>query len=114
MTVDFKQIGKRIATRRRLLDLTQAELAERAGMSTTYAGNVERGAKCSIDTLMKLCLALDVTPDYLLIGINKEYRNDTMDEIRDLIQRCDVRKKSLIIEFIKWYANQEVESDPSA
>ena len=109
MGIDNKQIGKRIARRRRVLDITQAELAERAGMSTTYAGNVERGAKCSIDTLMKLCLALGVTPDYLLVGVNKDYKNDTLDEIKDLIQQCDGRKKRVIIEFIKWYVDVETD-----
>ena len=109
MSIDYKQIGKRIAKRRRTLDLTQAELAERAGMSTTYTGNVERGAKCSIETLMKLCLALDVTPDFLLIGVNKDYHGDSFDEIKDLIHQCDFRKKRMIVEYIKWYANQEIE-----
>ncbi|MDR0854596.1 MAG: helix-turn-helix domain-containing protein [Clostridiales Family XIII bacterium] len=109
MSIDYNEIGKRIARRRRVLDLTQAELAERANLSTTYTGNVERGAKCSIETLMKLCSALDVTPDYILMGIDKEYRNDSLDEIRDLIHRSDKRKRQFIIEFIKWYANQAQE-----
>jgi transcriptional regulator with XRE-family HTH domain len=109
MSIDYKQIGKRIAKRRNVLDLTQAELAERANISTTYTGNVERGAKCSIETLMKLCKALDITPDYLLLGIDKEYRNDTLDEIKDMIHRCDKRKKKMIVEFIKWYANQDID-----
>jgi transcriptional regulator with XRE-family HTH domain len=109
MSIDYKEIGKRIARRRHVLDLTQAELAERSDMSTTYTGNVERGAKCSIETLMKLCSALDITPDYLLMGIDKEYRNDTLDEIKDLIHQCDKRKKKTIIEFIKWYSNQDIE-----
>jgi transcriptional regulator with XRE-family HTH domain len=109
MSVDYKEIGKRIARRRRVLDITQAKLAERANLSTTYTGNVERGAKCSIETLMKLCAALDVTPDYILIGTDKEYRNDSLDEIQDLIRRCDKSKRRLIIEFIKWYANQETD-----
>ena len=109
MSIDYKQMGKRIAKRRKVLDLTQADLAERANMSTTYTGNVERGAKCSIETLMKLCAALEITPDYLLVGVDKEFHNDAFDEIKELIQQCDKRKKKLIIEFIKWYANQNLE-----
>jgi len=108
-TIDYKQIGKRIAKRRKVLDLTQSELAERANMSTTYTGNVERGAKCSIETLMKLCTALDVTPDYILIGIDKEYHRDSWDEIHDLIYRCDKKKRTMIVKFIKWYANQDID-----
>ena len=107
--IDYKQIGKRIANRRHTLGLTQAELAEHAGMSATYTGNIERGAKCSIETLMKLCQALDVTPDFLLIGVNKDYHGDTQEEINDLIHQCDFRKKRMIVEYIKWYANQEID-----
>jgi transcriptional regulator with XRE-family HTH domain len=109
MNIDYKQIGSRIAKRRRVLDLTQAELAEKANMSTTYTGNIERGAKCSIATLLKLCSALEVTPDYILMGIDKDCRDNSLDEIKNLIYRCDKRKQKMIIEYIKWYANQDID-----
>ena len=106
--VDYKQIGKRIAKRRDILDMTQAELAEKADLSTTYTGNVERGAKCSIETLMKLCTALDVTPDYLLLGVNKDYQNDSLEDVKDAIFRCNPEKKKIIKGFIQWYSDQDV------
>jgi len=108
MNIDYKQMGKRIAKRRDVLDMTQAELAEKASLSATYTGNVERGAKCSIETLMKLCAALDVTPDYLLLGVDKEYRVESLDDIKDAIFRCDPKKKAVIKGFINWYADQDV------
>jgi len=107
MSIDYYLIGKRIAKRRNVLNITQAELAELANISATYTGSVERGAKCSIETVMKLCEALKVTPDYLLLGIDKEYRNDNLDDVKDYIYRCDPKKKKTIKEFIKWYADQE-------
>jgi len=108
MEIDYKQIGKRIAKRRDVLDMTQAELAEKADLSATYTGNVERGAKCSIETLLKICAALDVTPDYLLLGVDKEYRSDSLDDIKDAIFRCDPKKKKVLKGFIQWYADQDV------
>jgi len=96
MEINYKLIGKRIARRRQVLDLTQAELAERANISPTYTGNVERGAKCSIETLMKLCTALDVTPDYLLLGVDKEYRSDLLEDVKDALFHCDPKKKDVI------------------
>ncbi|MCL1852131.1 MAG: helix-turn-helix domain-containing protein [Peptococcaceae bacterium] len=106
--IDYKQIGKRIAKRRDVLDMTQAELAEKALLSATYTGNVERGAKCSIETLMKLCAALGVTPDYLLLGVDKEYRSDSLEDVKDAIFRCSPRKKKVVKSFIEWYAEQDV------
>lgn len=102
MSIDYKEIGKRIAKRRNVFDMTQAEL------STTYTGNVERGAKCSIETLMKLCAALDVTPDYLLLGVDKEYRSESLDDVKDALFRCDQKKKAVIKSFIQWYADQDI------
>jgi len=108
MNVDYSLIGKRIAKRRNVLDMTQAELAEKANLSTTYTGNVERGAKCSIETLMKVCDALDVTPDYLLLGIDKEFRNDNLADMKNEIFRCNAKKIKLIKEFICLIANQDI------
>lgn len=108
MELNYREMGKRIAKRRNVLDMTQADLAEKAELSTTYTGNVERGAKCSIETLMKLCVALNVTLDYLLLGVDKEYRNESLEDVKDALFRCDPKKRRLIKAFIQWYADQEV------
>lgn len=39
----YKAFGKAVATRRRTLDLTQADLAARAGMSRASIANIESG-----------------------------------------------------------------------
>lgn len=47
--------------------LTQEALAEKAGISTTFYANIERGAKgMSILTLKRLSEALGISVDYLL------------------------------------------------
>lgn len=108
MDINYKEIGKRISKRRDVLDITQEQLAERADISVAYCGNIERAtSKCSIETLMKLCNALNVTPDYLLLGIDKGFRNDDLSEIKNEIYRCSNNKKNFIIQFIKWYSNQD-------
>jgi XRE family transcriptional regulator, regulator of sulfur utilization len=46
---------------------TQEDLAERAGLTTTYVGQVERGDKVpSLTVVLKLALALEVTPSDIL------------------------------------------------
>jgi len=109
MAVNYTEIGKRIAKRRNVLDLTQEELAEKADLSTPYVGTIERAAsKISIETLMKLCSALEVTPDYILLGVDKEFRNDDLEDIKNEIYRCDESKKKTIKEFIRWYSDQKI------
>ena len=108
MKIEYYQIGKRIARRRKLLGMTQQDLAEKAALSTTFTGNIERGAKCSIESLMKMCVALAVTPDYILLGIDKEYRSESLADIKDALFRCDPKKKKVIKEFIQWFTDQNI------
>jgi transcriptional regulator with XRE-family HTH domain len=60
-------IGHNILKRRKELDLSQDELAERAGIDRTYVGPIENGNQnISIDTLNRLANALKVTLIQLL------------------------------------------------
>ena len=62
--MDFLQtIGKRIRARRHALGMSQEALAERVGLHYTYIGQIERGE--SIETMLKLCAALDTTLEKL-------------------------------------------------
>lgn len=46
---------------------TQEDLAERAGLTTTYVGQVERGDKVpSLTVVLKLAMALEVLPSRML------------------------------------------------
>ena len=65
--MDYVQLGKRVRQQRILNKLTQEQLAERAGISCAFVGHIERGEKkASIETVVALCNALDVTPTVLL------------------------------------------------
>ena len=63
----FKGLGDRIKQQRKLAGLTQEKLAEMAGISLSFLGHIEHGTrKASIDTLVKLCNALKISPNILL------------------------------------------------
>ena len=64
MDLDYKEIGKRIARRRKELGLKQSEVEERADLSQKYLSNIERSISIpSIEVIMRLAVALDTTPD---------------------------------------------------
>lgn len=66
MKIDYTRMGKRIMERRKELRLTQEALAEQAGISVSFMGHIERGSRiASLDTLLALCIALDVSMDYI-------------------------------------------------
>lgn len=62
MTLLSERLGMRIKYIREERGMTQAELAEAAGLSDRYIRNLERGDRWARDdTVMKLCIALRVT-----------------------------------------------------
>ena len=63
------EIGRRIQISREQAGLTQEALAERLDLSTQFLSTVERGvAGASVETIVKLCGALNVSSDWLLLG----------------------------------------------
>ena len=63
----YAQLGKRIKQQRIMARMTQEKLAEAAGISLSFLGHIERGTrKASLDTVVKICNALEVTPNLLL------------------------------------------------
>ena len=62
----YIQIGLKVAYYRKLRGLTQEELAERIGLTTTFIGHIEAPnmvTPISLDTLFKIARELDV-PEY--------------------------------------------------
>ncbi len=65
--MNYEALGLRIRQQRKLMKMTQEELARAAGVSTAFIGHIERGIKhCSLDTLIALCNALDTSPNTFL------------------------------------------------
>jgi len=90
MSLDHKILGQRIAHRRKVLNLTQEAIALKAGLTPTHVRNIERAhTKCSLETLCKICEALEVTPDYLFLGVIKPVDEDLMASAVANLQLCD-------------------------
>ena len=81
-----REMGKRLEEVRESRGLTREEVAEKAGISTKFLYEVERGKKgISAQTLLKLAQTLAVSTDYLLKGEkeaviwNEKKRLNTID-----------------------------------
>ena len=65
----LEEIGKRISERRKLMRLTQEQLAEQMDVSIQMISNLERGVKAiRIDNLIRLSQTLNISTDYILTG----------------------------------------------
>ena len=69
-----KLVGKRVYYYRKARGLTQARLAEKAGVHFTYIGQLERGEKnATITSLWKISQALGISMGSLFELIEEEY-----------------------------------------
>lgn len=65
------KVGKNLRRCRRLADLSQEELGERASLHRTEIGMLEHGQRVArIDTLIRLAGAMGIPPGELLEGIH--------------------------------------------
>lgn len=96
-------IGTRIAQRRKQLQLTQEEVAEKSGLSHQFFACVERGLKnMRAESIIKVSLALDISTDYILFGRSNDhdrnYLAELMEPLNEVQLKCleDIIKSYLI------------------
>ena len=101
MTTQFVEMGKRIASRRKSLGLTQNQLAEILEISNNHLSSIENGKQSpSFEKFIKLCEALDTTPDHLVLGCI--HTKDIEQNIIDTIRLCDKETTELIYDCINF------------
>ena len=86
--IDF-HLGKRMRRRRRLLGLTQQQLAEACGVRFQQIQKYECGAnRVSAARLWRIASALDVPVNYFFEGLNEQtaLAAPTRDESADLVR----------------------------
>ncbi|MDZ8071149.1 MAG: helix-turn-helix transcriptional regulator [Nostoc sp. DedQUE08] len=73
-----QRFGKAVRRRRRELDLSQEQLAERAELHRTYISNLERGElNPSLETMEKLANALDISIPAMFINYGIQVENES-------------------------------------
>ena len=108
MELDYKEIGRRIARRRKQLGLTQAETEERAGIGAGYLTSIERAVSIpSTEVVMRLAIALETTPDEFLVGTAR-YEDGGWKNVAELLRGMDGKQLDLARSFLTWLAEQEL------
>lgn len=97
------EIGKRIASRRKQLGLTQEQAAELSGLSHQFFACVERGIKnIKAESVIKLSTALNISTDYILFGrsncYDRSYLLDMLEPLSEVELKCmeEIMKSYLI------------------
>lgn len=108
MELDYSQIGKRIAQRRKELGLKQVEVCERAGINDKYLSCIERATSIpSLEVIIKLALALNTTPDTFLTG-SIRYESDEWRDVAELMRGMSAKKLDLAKSFLTWLSEQSI------
>lgn len=107
MEMDYNEIGKRIAYRRKQLGLKQSEVEEKAGIGYKYLSNIERGISIpSIEVIMRLAMALNTTPDEFLVGTT--HQEEGWMETAELLRPLNKKQLGLAKSMIRLIADSDI------
>ena len=100
---DRRQIGNMLLARRRRLGLTQEEVAEAAELSGRAYADIERGsANMRIETALRICDALGVTPDDFLTQPDPDDEPE-LDDVIERLKCCPARERKTALQLLDVY-----------
>lgn len=100
--MDYYAIGQRIRKIRKAHGLSQEELAEKVGISTTHMSHIETGnTKLSLSVFVDLAAALEVRADELLNDGTPAERSKSVEEIIRALDTCSTQQIKIIEDLVK-------------
>ena len=106
MEINYALIGKRIRETRKQRGLSAEELAEIADLSTVYISYIENAKrKPSLESLIKISNALEITIDELLYGNLLYNPTEYQTDIDLLMADCTSTEKRYIFEVLSAIKN---------
>lgn len=70
--------------------LTQEQLVGLIGVTTSFGGHIERGARAvSVETLARLCKVLEMDMHYVVFGCSSSYsvNPDLLHDLKELLKK---------------------------
>ena len=88
------EFGKLLRRKRRELNLTQQELAEKADLDPTYVSSIERGERnVSLANIVAIAHALNISPNELIPSTLPDPKKQTRLELGKRLKKIRERKK---------------------
>ena len=102
MKTDYVLIGERIKFWRQQRSLTQEQLAEKVELTPGFISLIETGKKrASLETLLSVCRALNITTNDLLVGNQIIKDTDYNTEFSELTVKFNESERRLVFEITK-------------
>lgn len=102
LVYNLHNIGNNLYNIRKSKGLTQIEVAEKAMLSDRTYADIERGSvTMRVDSLLKICEALHITPNDILVSGNTI--NITEQNITEAIKDCSDNEKETALKLLSVY-----------
>lgn len=100
---DLQSIGNRLLSIRKRMGMTQAEVAEAAGLSDRTYADIERGSvNMRIETILRICNVFHITPDEIL---TEECSSLTarQEELWSRLNGCNPKDRETALQLLSVY-----------
>lgn len=103
LVFDFHIIGNKLLSIRKRLGLTQADVAEAAGLSDRTYADIERGTvNMRIETILRICSVLHITPDEILT-VDNTSAVMKQTELIERLNACNPKDRETALQLLETY-----------
>lgn len=100
--MNYYEIGQRIRKYRKAYNMSQEQLAEQIGISTTHMSHIETGnTKLSLPVLVDIARVLSVQTDDLLFDCPQVNKSSMKLEIANFLDSCTPQEVCVINEMMQ-------------
>ena len=100
--MDYFEIGQRIRKIRKAKGLSQEQLAEKVGISTTHMSHIETAnTKLSLPVFVRIAETLETQTDALLYDAPRDSVNISLDAIASILESCDLKQAQIITDLVR-------------
>lgn len=100
--MNYYEIGQRIRKFRKACNLSQEELAEKVGISTTHMSHIETGnTKLSLSVFVDIANALSIQTDELLHDEPRNSKSNMKEKIDEIIDTCTLKEAYILLDIMK-------------
>lgn len=100
LVFDLYAVGNKLLSVRRRLGMTQSEVAEAAGLSDRTYADIERGTvNMRIETLLRICNVLHITPDDIFTEASPS--SIQQEELINRLNACNQKDKETALRLLE-------------
>lgn len=103
LVFDLRKIGNKLLNIRKRMGMTQAEIAEAAGLSDRTYADIERGTvNMRTETILRICNVLHITPDEVLTE-DSSPMDARQEELWQRLNECNAKDRETALQLLSVY-----------